>query len=358
MARRKRLTAPDAADLAKLEEGFAAKPALDRFGATPPIAQVAAEIAQAAPAADAETRAQQARDAGDAQAWRRAGDEGRLVQLLPLEQIDAEHLVRDRIAVSAEEMDELKASVLAHGVRLPVEVVATKSGFGLISGWRRLAAVRALRGAGHAGMETVPAMVRPGREAAPSYVAMVEENEVRSQLTPYERGRIAVIATAQGAYATVEAAVADIFATASKAKRSKIRSFALVHEELGDLLSYPTGLSEKAGLRLAAALRAGSGSKFRDALAQDHAISARAEWAALDPVLRQFEAHPQERSRGGRPGNAVAATAGEIINLPKGVTMQLTSDARGFALQFRGSAVNRDVMQQVMDTVQNMLRDS
>jgi ParB family transcriptional regulator, chromosome partitioning protein len=336
MARRKRLTAPDAADLAKLEEGFA----------------------QAAPAADAETRAQQARDAGDAQAWRRAGDEGRLVQLLPLEQIDAEHLVRDRIAVSAEEMDELKASVLAHGVRLPVEVVATKSGFGLISGWRRLAAVRALRGAGHAGMETVPAMVRPGREAAPSYVAMVEENEVRSQLTPYERGRIAVIATAQGAYATVEAAVADIFATASKAKRSKIRSFALVHEELGDLLSYPTGLSEKAGLRLAAALRAGSGSKFRDALAQDHAISARAEWAALDPVLRQFEAHPQERSRGGRPGNAVAATAGEIINLPKGVTMQLTSDARGFALQFRGSAVNRDVMQQVMDTVQNMLRDS
>ncbi|WP_311199555.1 hypothetical protein [Phaeobacter inhibens] len=48
-----------------------------------------------------------------------------------------------------------------------------------------------------------------------------------------------------------------LFGAASKAKRSKVRSFAAVHEGLGDLLRYPNALSEKAGLKLAAALRSG-----------------------------------------------------------------------------------------------------
>lgn len=48
MAKRRRLEAPGAAELADLEAGFAAKPSLDRMGLTAaPIAQIAGDIARA-----------------------------------------------------------------------------------------------------------------------------------------------------------------------------------------------------------------------------------------------------------------------------------------------------------------------
>ncbi|MFD1810228.1 ParB/RepB/Spo0J family partition protein [Gemmobacter lanyuensis] len=96
-------------------------------------------------------------------------------------------------------MEELKSSIRASGQRLPVEVVALPEGrFGLISGWRRIAALKEL--AEEAG-ETAPevlALVREGREAGAIYAGMVEENELRAALTPYERGRIAAVAAGQG----------------------------------------------------------------------------------------------------------------------------------------------------------------
>ena len=61
-----------------------------------------------------------------------------------------------------------------------------------------------------------------------------------------------MLVAGQGHFADVEEAVARLFGAASKAKRSKIRSFALVHEELGDMLAFPEELTEKGGLRLAA----------------------------------------------------------------------------------------------------------
>lgn len=51
---------------------------------------------------------------------------------------------------------------------------------------------------------------------------MVEENEVRANLSHYERGRIAVLAAEQGHFTHVEEAVARLSGAASKAKRSKI----------------------------------------------------------------------------------------------------------------------------------------
>lgn len=96
---------------------------------------------------------------------------------------------------------------------------------------------------------------------------MVEENEVRANLSHYECRGIAVPAAEQGHFAHVEEAVARLFGAASKAKRSKIRSFAMVHEELGDMLAFPEELTEKNGLRLAAALRQGVEGELRAALA-------------------------------------------------------------------------------------------
>lgn len=300
MAKRRKLEAPDAAELAKFEEGFAARPVTDRLGVSAPIAQVAGETAQASdPRAPAE-RIGAAKDSADADAWRKAMGEGRVVEEIPLAAVDMDHVVRDRISADHDALEELVESIRLNGQRLPVEVISLPGGrYGLVSGWRRMEALRRLQGKGGAG--TVKAIVRPGREAGGLYAAMVEENEVRAQLTPYERGRIAVVAADQGAFDSSDSAVDSIFAVASKAKRSKIRSFALIHAELGDLLMFPTQLSERNGLRLATALRGGAGPELRAQLEREQGGDARQEWALLEPMVERAEAAGPVPAKGGRP---------------------------------------------------------
>src|SRR5690606_40743632 len=59
-----------------------------------------------------------------------------------------DHLARDRIPVEDEEMAALKESIRVHGQRTPIEVAPLGNAghdtlpYGLISGWRRLAALK------------------------------------------------------------------------------------------------------------------------------------------------------------------------------------------------------------------------
>ena len=352
MAKRRRLETPDAADLQEFEAGFAAKPP-GGMGVIAPIAQVVGETAGSAEAGAVEERVASA----EAGKWRQAVDEGRVVQNLPLDAITAEHLVRDRMSYTREEMDELKASILANGLRTPIEVTPLERGWGLISGWRRLTALHALRSERREGFETVPAIVRAPRDAGHAYVSMVEENEVRAQLTPYERGRIAVVAAGQGAFPSTDAAVASLYPAASKAKRSKIRSFALVHEELGDLLTFPTELSEKAGLRLAAALRDGFAAKLRAALGTGTGTDPASEWGLLEPILAAHEAEIRpEPGRGGRPRIASRPRIREgQIELANGITMERVSEEDGYSIKFRGRAVDVEMMDAVMLEIKRLL---
>ncbi len=320
MARRRTLEAPDAATLAEIEKGFAAKPGGAPLGLGAPIAKVASETAQSRDARSAEDRAAEARRATQAEAWSAAQAEGRVIETLPLDRIKLNHLSRDRIDSDPEEMAELVASIRASGQRLPVEVVPLEDGqYGLISGWRRLRALSMLA-AEEGRPAEVRALVRPAIEAGAAYAAMVEENEIRAQLRPYERGRIAAVAAQTGTFESVEAAVDVIFAAASKAKRSKIRGFALVHFELGDLLNFPRDLSEANGGKLAVALRAGFAAKLRAALEHCSAEDAAAEWALLEPVVQAAQPSEQpseqpsaKKSRGGRPRRAAAAPLAETV---------------------------------------------
>ena len=358
MARRRRLEAPDAGELEEFEAGFAAKPAPDGLGVVAPIAQVSAEAARTAEPGDVAARVAVAETRADAASWRAAQGEGRVVERLALDVIEAEHLVRDRVSWDRDEMDELKASLCANGLRLPIEVTPLADArFGLISGWRRVAAFKALRAEGKTGFETIAAIVRPPRDAGAAYAAMVEENEIRAQLTPYERGRIAAVTAGQGAFAGIEDAVAGLYAASSKAKRSKIRSFALVHEELGDLLSFPTALSERGGLRLATAIRDGWGERLRAALATGMGVDPAEEWAQLEAVLAEYEAEQRpEPARGGRPRKAPRRRVREgEIALANGITMERVSEEDGFSIKFRGRAVDVDLMDAVMLEIKRLL---
>lgn len=350
MAKRRRLSAPDATELQALEEGFAAKPALgplETKSSVPPIAQVAAEAASLNGMANVTDRVALARDQGDASRWRQAEQSGLLVHLLTLATIDQDYIRRDRLCEDPEAMSELLASIRLHGLKAPIEVAETDEGYGLISGFRRLLAFRQLA-ATDPEFAKIPAFVRSAGASETAYVSMVEENEIRANLSHYERGRIAVLAAGQGVFPSVEAAVDKLFAAASKAKRSKVRSFAVVHAALGDLLQFPTALSEKAGLQLAAALRGGAQGRLRTALDGAEAKDAKGEWKLLQQVVIGAAEPPRDASRGGRPQQITRIAS---RSLPKGGELSAEVGRDGLRIELKGRVLNADTAERILQLI-------
>jgi ParB family transcriptional regulator, chromosome partitioning protein len=212
----------------------------------PPIAQVAGESAASSALRELVTDMEKARA------------EGRIVLRLALDQIAAEHLVRDRMQTDKEEMQSLIRSLRSHGQRTPVEVTETGGdpAYGLISGWRRILALQRLYAeTGEDRYNSVLALLRRPADAADAYVAMVEENEIRADLSYFERARIAAEATKRGVFETEKKALLTLFASASRPKRSRIRSFIELYHALNGFLRFPSYIPERLGLALVEALR-------------------------------------------------------------------------------------------------------
>lgn len=358
MAKRRKITAPTADDLNRIEEEFRRETSNTPNPGLAPISQISAEAAQSAPVLPADQRAEAARDKADADTLRKATEEGRVITDIPLDQINAQAMVRDRTVMDPAELEELKNSILLHGLRLPIEVYDdTDAGqgarYGLLSGYRRLWVMRELHEAyPQAGYGTIRALVRDPQELGGSFTAMVEENEIRAQLSHFERGRIAVVAAQQGAFDSTESAVNALFGMASKAKRSKIRSFAVIFEELGDMLEFPENLKERDGLRLATALRAGAEDDLRTALEGPTPASPADEWAQLEAVLEQLEAEASPSpSRGGRPRKAPPKSGwrGNTLRLDSGVTLQSGHDGDGYTIRIKGRPVDAELIKSAME---------
>ena len=132
------------------------------------------------------------------------GEFGRLIEALPLGAIVADHLIRDRGNPDEAAMAALVDSLRNRGQQVPIEVVALEGGrYGLISGWRRVTALRQLSAeTGAAAFATVRAVLRQPRNAAHAYVAMVEENEIRLDLSHYERAGSSRAAWRRGCFPT------------------------------------------------------------------------------------------------------------------------------------------------------------
>lgn len=307
MAKRRRLTPaapPGAEDDARPGElATLDRPAVPfaRETASPrPRAPIAAAAGEAAAAAALEEVAG---------AMRAAREEGRLVEALPLEAVEAEHLMRDRISAQEDEMAALLASLRAHGQRTPIEVTPLEGAparYGLISGWRRLSALRRLHAeTGEARFATVRALVRRPEDAADAYIAMVEENEIRAGLSHFERARLVLRAAEAGVFPDEEAALRALFGAGSPARRSKIKSFVPLVRALGGHLAHPAAIPERLGLALAQALRADPGLAGRLATrlgeaAQAGPRSLEAELAALGEAAEGRGAFARSSPRKGR----------------------------------------------------------
>jgi ParB family chromosome partitioning protein len=288
MAKRRRLT-PAQADYLPAEGGAEPRPLLLRPGfQAPPIARIAAEASVTSALEEV---------AGALQAAR---DEGRLVNRLPLEAIDAAYLMRDRMPAEDDEMQALVESIRAHGQRMAIDVVELAPGrYGLISGWRRLAALaRLYQETGEARFGSVLALLRRPEASGDAYVAMVEENEIRAALSYYERARIVGRSVEAGVFASEKEALQRLFSTASRAKRSKIGSFLVLYRELGEVLRFPAAIPERLGLRLVQALaERGTARRIAAALAREPAGSAEEEARLLADLIAppRSAAPPAER---------------------------------------------------------------
>ena len=287
MAKRKRLT-PARTNLQPAGASGAAPETKTMFPpvrSAPPIAQVAGDTALQAAVDDLSTEIRTARA------------EGRLVQQVPLSAIEETHLVRDRILVDGDEMAALVESLRARGQQTPIEVVKLAEGwFGLISGWRRLTALKVLYAeTGEERFATVQALLRRPESASDAYLAMVEENEIRVGLSYYERARIAARATEQGVYPDEASALRGLFASVSRAKRSKIGSFIVIYHALDSHLRFAAAIPERLGLTLSKALKENSALGARIARELDKAQPDTVEGeAALLSRLSQMESSKKQ----------------------------------------------------------------
>ena len=246
MAKRKRLGGP-LQDYLSTAQGPAA---------TAPIARIAGDAAASAAFEEVSRELTDARN------------EGRLILRLPLESVEAAWMTRDRAHPGTEDDPDFAAlldSLRRNGQRSPIEVVEiAPERYGLLSGWRRLTALHRLHAeTGDEGFATVLAFPRRPESSQAAYLAMVEENEIRLGLSYYERARIAARSVEAGVFATSKAALQSLFASASRAKRSKIGSFLTIYQALGDEIRFPQALTERLGLALAKVVEADAGAGER-----------------------------------------------------------------------------------------------
>lgn len=284
-----------------------------------PIAQVAAGVGQEIDAEIQRLRAELQQASADASELRTAEAEGRVLRTLSLDEIDLGLITRDRLALNraGEDWAALKASLEARGQQVPIEVIDQGEGverrYGLISGMRRVLALRELyEQTGEDRFAQVIALLRPpGMPSTERLIAMIEENEIRSGISFYERGRVAALAAHEGVFRDADEAVEVLFASSHRNRRYKIRCFVTVHEELAEALWYPQAMGERLGIDLAKALRAGHGPSITTALeaaggrsAEDevamlaklvHTLTAPAKAARLKPVEGAWESDRGER---------------------------------------------------------------
>ena len=338
MAKRKRLTPADPEGFGAWAGQGAPETKSMPLRGPAPIAQVAGEAATRA-ALDELTGALQS-----------ARDDGRLIELLPLEAIDAAYLVRDRIAQDEEEMGALIASLRARGQQSPIEVIRLpepvgECTHGLISGWRRLAALRRLFAETRdPRFAEVKALVIAPESAQAAYVAMVEENEIRVNLSHYERARIALKAVQEGVYPNTRAALQGLYGATTRSKRSKIGSFIPLVEALDQVLFHPAAISEKLGLALAKALAADPGfakavkTRLQGQPRKRAAEEARLLKAALAGQGAGAKPHRHDGPRLSLPDGDPMSRDGTAAPVIPGVTLRYIRRER--RIELTGAAVN------------------
>lgn len=270
------------------------------------------------------------------------------IRLIPLDDIADNALIRDRSHLNAEALAELKASLKAHGLRLPVELIPGNGDrpYTLLSGLRRITAWRDLATEG--GPDAIPALVREPMGEAEALAAIVEENEIRAPLSAWERGRVVWIAHEEGLFDTIEGAARSLFPAASKVKLSRIRAIARAVEAMEGALTGPEQWSLRQCLRLAAAVRTGFAPVMLAALADDPDAPPDIQWRIILAYLEEAEALPEDAKPIGRRPVRLARPK-------RGLEIRREKTKTGWALHFAGQAATDMLMDSVFWEVERLI---
>jgi ParB family chromosome partitioning protein len=282
------------------------------------------------------------------------------IQLVPLAEIDDTALARDRTGLDPESLRELRDSIVKSGLRLPVELFPLPEPYGevrygIVSGFRRVAACRELFGWGMEQYAAIPAIVRPARELAETLAAMVEENAVRADLSPYEQGRIAWFARNAGVFPTIEEAVDRLYPAANPMKRSRLRALATLPEELDGLLTAPEKLSLRQALRIAGAIRDGFGEAMATALQQSSLKDPETQWALLQPYLMEAERLGADEGEAAPAPAPVERRRPIRVSRPRvGIVVRREMTRDGWCLHFTGKEAKSALMDRVIEELEDI----
>lgn len=271
---------------------------------------------------------------------------------LATDTIDAEALPRDRFRTDPDATDTLIRSLLAEGLRQPIEVfpLAGDLPWGLISGHRRLMAFRHLaRMRGNGDFTTIPAFIRTPDSIPAAMAAMVTENEVRSDITPWEKATLILESVRLDYFATPDAALQTLYPHMSPSNRSRLRAVVSVVEGLGHILNDGPSYSLRQLLRISGALRAGFAPLIEVALRESSEKSAATQWDLMQNILTEAElslTEPQTPQTPGRPRRLLYPRSNLIIRrerLPN-----------GYRLTFTGEEASGMMMDSVLDQIERM----
>jgi ParB family chromosome partitioning protein len=280
------------------------------------------------------------------------------IRRIPLSEIHASALPRDRTGLDPEPLAELRFSILASGLRLPVELFPLPDAdtrtdgkrYGLISGYRRHFVFAELAEAGEEAYAAIPALIREDFDVVRAYAAMIEENAVRDGVSPWETGRAIVTAVKRGYFPTIEAAVDDLHRGANRQKRARLRAIARLFLELDGLITMPERLKQAQLLRLADAWRAGYADAIVAALEATAGMKPDRQWAALAPYLDEHAAElanpPYPPPRPGRPRRTLA--------LRPRLSVRRERTTEGYVLRFSGPEATSGLLDEVLDQIERM----
>lgn len=220
-----------------------------------PMATAINENAEALKSRQAAEDAIRSENDGLAHEYVRLKQAGLIVDLIALDDINTDKLVRDRRKDDDLELVELKSSIKAIGLSNPIQVERLDDGrFELVQGMRRLTAFRELLAeTGDASYKKIPAgIMASGMDLQDMYRRMVDENLVRKDISFAEMAELARRYAADPATdcVDVDQAVAELFQSAAYSKRSNIRSFAEILDRLDKVLMYPHKIPRNLGLNL------------------------------------------------------------------------------------------------------------
>ncbi|MCA1287135.1 ParB/RepB/Spo0J family partition protein [Salipiger bermudensis] len=237
---------------------------------------------------------------------------GLITDLIPLDAIRIEKLTRDRGPGPDPDIGELKDSIRAIGLSNPIQVEPSGDGYELVQGFRRLRAYRELYAeTGDEAFAKIPAgLIATGAELEQLYRRMVDENLVRRDISFAEMAVLALrYAEDPGTSAEdLGSAIDVLFASAGRQKRSYIRHFGSLIEQVGDALQHPQAISRNLGLDLNKRLASEDGFevRLREAMDGQGEVSPDYEVAVLQDLLKSAPKAPKPRA--GTTRNAAAKT--------------------------------------------------